>query len=88
MFFLTAYDDALIVRAANRDQEQAKAEKSFSPYRDEALYRGRAGHMVRKLVGLPFVLTDLACFIARRRHSGAQEGDGQPCLSIRRASRR
>ncbi len=33
MFFLTAYDDALIVRAANRDQEQAKAEKSFSPYR-------------------------------------------------------
>ena len=31
MFFLTAYEDALIVRAANRDQEQVIAEKPFFP---------------------------------------------------------
>jgi hypothetical protein len=65
MFFLTAYDDALIVRAANRDQEQAKAEKSFSPYWDGAPSKVRSWDMVKKTDRPPIRFTELACFIAQ-----------------------
>jgi hypothetical protein len=52
MFFLTAYDDARIVRAANREQKQAKAEKPFSPFGAGAPAAVSSGHLGERLTGL------------------------------------